>query len=90
MTKKSYPIVGMHCASCEKLLEDEFRNISGVEKVEADRKNNSVKIFYSAEVPEFSEIKSVAEKFGYQAFENEEDIIPENPYTSISWPDKST
>jgi uncharacterized protein len=68
-TKKIY-IKGMHCVSCEKLLEDELKNVAGVLAVRANRKTNSVEIEYGAKEPNFSELKKMAEKFGYQVFEN--------------------
>jgi|GEM_PF-6707201 len=39
-------IKGMHCVSCEKLLEDEFKNVSGVLSVRVDRKNNLAELGY--------------------------------------------
>jgi sulfite exporter TauE/SafE/copper chaperone CopZ len=67
MGTKIIYISGMHCTSCEKLLEDEFLNISGVEKVRADRKKNMVEISYAENEPDFSEVQKTAKKFGYTA-----------------------
>jgi sulfite exporter TauE/SafE/copper chaperone CopZ len=67
-TKKIY-IQGMHCVSCEKLLNDELKNVSGVQTVKADRKTGIVEIGYDQKEPEFSAIKKMAEKFGYNASE---------------------
>lgn len=75
-TKKIY-IKGMHCVSCEKLLDDEFRNIQGVKSVRVSRKTNSAEIGYDVQEPDFSEIRRVAKKFGYEAFEN-----PKHPVSS--------
>lgn len=60
----------MHCVSCEKLLHDEFGNIDNVKDVRVNRRTNSAEINYSGQAPDFSEIKKVAEKYGYEAFEN--------------------
>ena len=68
-TKKIY-IKGMHCVSCEKLLDDEFRSIDNVKNVRVNRKTNSAEIDYDGQAPDFAEIKRVAEKYGYEAFEN--------------------
>jgi sulfite exporter TauE/SafE/copper chaperone CopZ len=70
-TKKIIHIKGMHCVSCEKLLDDEFRNISGVKDVRVDRKENMAEIFYKDVEPDFAEIKNMAKKYGYDAFEEE-------------------
>lgn len=71
-TKKIY-IQGMHCPSCEKLIEGEFKNISGVQRVKVDRKTDSAEIFFEDEEPDFEKIKNTAEKFGYSVFEDRSD-----------------
>lgn len=57
----------MHCASCEKLLEGEFKNIPGVQDVKVDRKANTADIFFEETEPDFEKIKNTAEKYGYTA-----------------------
>ena len=52
----------MHCASCENLLEGEFRNIKGVENARLDRKSGIAEIHYIQKEPDFSEIKKTAEE----------------------------
>lgn len=71
-TKKFY-IRGMHCVSCEKLLDDEFRQIAGVKDVRVDRLKNTGEVDYDGAGPDFSEIKRVAKKFGYEVFEEDPD-----------------
>jgi len=73
-TKKIY-ITGMYCVNCEKLLSAEFKKVSGVGDVRVSRKDNSAEIRYGEKEPEFSELKSVAGKFGYKVYEDEEDIF---------------
>lgn len=70
MKSKIFYIKGMHCVSCEKLLDDEFRNIKDVKDVKVDRRTNTAEIYYDGQVPDFGEIKNVAKKFGYEASEN--------------------
>lgn len=60
----------MHCPSCEKLLEGEFKNIPGVRGVRVNRKTDSAEISYADSEPDFGEMKNMAEKFGYTVFEN--------------------
>lgn len=57
----------MHCVSCEKLLEDELKNVIGVKNIQADRKKGTVEIEYDKIEPEYAEIKKIVEKFGYRA-----------------------
>ncbi len=71
-TKKFY-IKGMHCVSCEKLLDLEFRQIAGVKNVRVDRLKNTGEVDYDEAEPNFSEIKKIAKKFGYEAFEKEDE-----------------
>lgn len=76
MRKKTIFISGMHCTSCEKLLEDELGNVKGVKRIKADRKKNLVEIFYEETEPQFSDIKNIVQKFGYEASVGE--ISPKN------------
>lgn len=65
MNRKKIFIQGMHCPSCEKLLEGEFRKIPGVRDVKVDRKTDSAQIYYAETEPDTNSIREVAEKFGY-------------------------
>ena len=87
MKSKKIYIQGMHCASCEKLLDGEFKNIPGVKSVKVDRKTDSAEIFFEDEEPDFEEIKNIAEKFGYSVSENKPgaDMIKKN--SKASWQD---
>lgn len=69
MKTKKFWIKGMHCVSCEKLLDDEFRQIAGVKDVRVDRLKNTGEIDYDGSGPDFSEIERIAKKFGYEVFE---------------------
>jgi uncharacterized protein len=84
MQSKKIYILGMHCPSCEKLLHDEFKNISGVEDVEINRQTNSAKLFYSKIEPDFRDVQKKAQQFGYQAFEKEPSAT-EKKQTDSSW-----
>jgi sulfite exporter TauE/SafE/copper chaperone CopZ len=69
MQTKIIYIKGMHCVSCEKLLDNELLNIPNVLHVRADRKRGVVELDYDKVKPEFSKIKEIVEKFGYVATE---------------------
>lgn len=85
MKSKIVYIKGMHCVSCEKLLDDEFRNVKNVKDVKVDRKANTAEIFFEDQEPKFEEIKVVAKKFGYEAFENEEELLGNPASKSFAW-----
>ena len=73
-TKKIY-ITGMYCVNCEKLLSAEFRKVRGVEDVRVSCKDNAAEIRYREKEPEFSELKKVAGKFGYNVYEDKRAIF---------------
>ncbi len=72
MQTKIIYIKGMHCVSCEKLLDDELASIPGVKSVHADRKKGTVELGYEKDEPNFHEVKLVVEKFGYVALQKKE------------------
>lgn len=60
------PIKGMHCKSCEILIEDELSAVSGVKEVKADWRQSSVDIKYEGAQPDNKQITSAIERAGYQ------------------------
>lgn len=85
MEKKKIYIKGMHCVSCEKILEDEFREISGVKKVKINYIKGVGEIESEAEI-DFANLEAIAERLGYKIYENEGeadvDTLTENNFTS--------
>jgi uncharacterized protein len=73
MNMKKFYVKGMHCVSCEKLLEDEFSDISGVKKVKIDHIKGIGEIESGSEI-DFSRLVSAAEKLGYKVYENEGEV----------------
>jgi len=65
MKKLTVPIKGMHCKSCEMLIEDKLAKVSGVKKSVLDHKKGSAEIHYSAEKPKLAEIKNAIRSAGY-------------------------
>lgn len=59
--KQTFQISGMHCRSCELLIEDELKKITGVKRVEVNHKNG-LAVIYSK--------KNIADKDVFQAVEN--------------------
>jgi sulfite exporter TauE/SafE/copper chaperone CopZ len=86
MQTKIIYIEGMHCVSCEKLLDDELADILGVISVRADRKKGVVELDYAEIEPEFSKVKEIVEKFGYTVTqEKNEFAIQKNKGSWQSW-----
>lgn len=62
---KTIKVEGMHCKSCEMLLDDSISEIKGVRKVEADSKKGLVRVSLSDESA-LSRVREVIEKEGYK------------------------
>jgi uncharacterized protein len=63
--EKTIFIDGMHCPSCEVLVERKLKKIYGVESVDVDFKKGYAKIQYDKE-PKEKDIKSAIKKCGYK------------------------
>jgi sulfite exporter TauE/SafE/copper chaperone CopZ len=64
-------IKGMHCASCEILLEKELMKINKVQKCKLSHKKGTLHINCEGEMP-FEEIEKVVEKNGYHIAKKDE------------------
>ncbi len=65
MNKTTIPIKGMHCRSCELLIEDELKTVSGVKRVEVSWKKACADVYYEKEVNN-DDIRQVIVKAGYK------------------------
>ena len=52
LNKKIVQIKGMHCRSCEILIEEEILKVEGVHRVNVSEKKGFAEIFYEGEVPD--------------------------------------
>src|SRR3989338_3932708 len=62
--KENYYISGMHCRSCEIVVEDNVSKISGVKKVNVDYKKGIAEVYYEHKPPS-SEIEKAVRNAGY-------------------------
>jgi len=65
MSKITVPIKGMHCRSCEILIENNLHNVPGVKKVEVSHKTGRADIFYHHELPAGDLIDHAVQNAGY-------------------------
>lgn len=65
MKKLIVDVSGMHCKSCELLLERSIKSAKNVEKVQASHSRGTLEIFYSGSVPDKQEIESIITENGY-------------------------
>src|SRR3989344_566380 len=63
--KVKLKIHGMHCASCEVLIERKFKKVSGVEKVQVSHHDGKAELICSAD-PNIHELDSIVKGDGYR------------------------
>lgn len=69
MTQKIVPIRGMHCRSCELLLEDAIGEVQGVSKVKVDFRKGRATVEHGADIPSEHEIAAAVKEAGYEVGE---------------------
>ncbi|MFH1840678.1 MAG: sulfite exporter TauE/SafE family protein [Candidatus Shapirobacteria bacterium] len=71
MKQHIYKVRGMHCASCELIIEKKLIQLEGVEAVDASTTKETVTVFYKDELPSESLINKVLKEDGYCACESD-------------------
>lgn len=66
MAQKKIFIEGMHCRSCELLLEGDFGQLPGVNRVTANFRKGQAVLTYDGHVPSDTVISAILEKAGYR------------------------
>jgi sulfite exporter TauE/SafE/copper chaperone CopZ len=66
MKKIIFKISGMHCASCEVLIERKLKEIAGVEKVNVNQRNMKAEL-YCSKKPSLDDINNAINPDGYSA-----------------------
>lgn len=66
LNKFIVPIKGLHCQSCEILVENQLKKIKGITKAEVSRHLNLAEIYYDKEKPELGRIAEAIAKAGYK------------------------
>lgn len=75
--KTSISIKGMHCRSCELLIEDELSKIEDVKKVVVCQKNGTAEIYHSKEL-NLNRIETSINQAGYALGKEEKPLISKN------------
>src|SRR3990167_6107215 len=76
MSKTAINIKGMHCHSCELLIEEEFKKLPNVKTVEVSHRKGTAEIVYSGKIDE-NKIEEIVEGCGYKIGKEEK-----NPWFS--------
>ncbi len=66
-----YKVKGMHCASCEILIEKKMLELEGVKAADASTHKGEVIIEYEGEKPDEKKLNTIFSKEGYSFSENE-------------------
>lgn len=64
LKKENYHISGMHCRSCELLVEDHISEVLGVKRVEVNYKKGVAEVYYENK-PQHMEIEKAVRNAGY-------------------------
>lgn len=79
----TYYVKGMHCSSCELLIEKGLLKYKGVESVEASAAAGEVVIFYQEKRPSLTELNRQFQENGYVFFEKKVSTEKEKPLFSF-------
>ncbi len=70
--KKTYPIKGMHCASCVRVIERAIKKVDGVENCSVNLATEQATVTYDPQKVSKKEIASAVSNVGYRALVDEE------------------
>lgn len=80
MNKLIVHITGMHCRSCEMLIEEELRQIPEIAKCQVHYKKGCAEIFYGTQKPNDHEIEEAIRAAGYAiGQEKKQGLVSQNP-----------
>ena len=65
MNKMTIPIRGMHCRSCEILVENFLKKVSGIHKVDVSYKTGRADVFYNGSIPSNESVRQAIKDAGY-------------------------
>jgi len=71
-TRKTFPIKGMHCASCVNLLEEALKKVAGVSQANVNLATAKATVVYDPQKVTDKHLESAVANVGYQAMIGEE------------------
>lgn len=77
MKEHTYYVKGMHCASCEVLIEKKLLKFPGVKAVDASTATGKAVIEYEGTKPDLNALNDIFKKDNYAFFENQQAIQEE-------------
>src|SRR3989344_4408539 len=80
MEKIIIPVKGMHCKSCEMLIEERLSQVPGVKKAHASYKKRNTEIYYAEKTPDMLGIDKAIREAGYDiGSEDKKYLLSSNP-----------
>lgn len=76
--EKQYFVAGLHCASCELLIESKLLEKDNIKSVEVSQKDQSLLIEYSGEAPSVDHLNSLFHHDGYAFSDSEQKKTTKN------------
>ncbi|HOV13792.1 MAG TPA: heavy metal-associated domain-containing protein [Spirochaetota bacterium] len=73
MNNKTITINGMHCASCVKIVTEEFLKVEGIKKVSIDLGKKEANIQFEGEI-DINYLDSIIKPFGFNIVVDKESI----------------
>lgn len=84
LKEKQYYVSGMHCASCELLIENQLLEKKNIKSVEVSQKDQSVLIEFTGKAPSIGKLNKIFKKDNYFFSNNKDEKTPnEEPYIKI-------
>ncbi|MFA6006162.1 MAG: heavy metal translocating P-type ATPase [Candidatus Paceibacterota bacterium] len=69
-TKKTFPLKGMHCASCVLIIEDALKKVPGVESANVNLANTKATVTYDSAIVTDEHLAGAVANVGYEAVLN--------------------
>lgn len=73
IVKNSYPVIGMHCASCASVIKRKLEKLNGVESCTVNYGSEKAQVAYDPQKVTVSQMNQEIDKLGYSLMEGEMD-----------------
>lgn len=83
-TKQTFPVMGMHCASCASLIKKRLGKINGVESCEVNYGSEKATVTFDPDKVSVPEMNKEIDKLGYSLVDNNTPMIMNHSHTDHS------
>lgn len=85
LKEKQYYVAGIHCASCELLIENELLEKKNIKSVNVSQSNNSVKIHFTGKAPSVGKLNKMFKDHNYTFGNTPQESRPpkEDPFVKV-------